>query len=278
MNTLQLNKKGVNGRTLNVVGLDGRSVSFPLRKPDSEPTSPYIKFADPEVKRICVENWGSDGEITYEQAAAVTGIGQAFKGNTVITTFDEFKYFTGVAEVATSAFEGCTSLDSITFPANLTTIDDLAFKLCSFENENLVLDNITFIKEGAFNNTKLRSVVMPEIGSVGGAYSDGYTTFGFCPNLEYLFFGKDIRDISPYILKRSNESVVMIVAATTPPAFIGDSFDYSGAPAAIYVPEASLEAYKTATNWSRYAAKLFSIEDDMPTKHADIYEEIKDYL
>ena len=236
-------------------------------------------FADPEVKRVLLANGIGDGVgITKEAAAAVTSLGTAFKGNTEIEYFDEIRYFTGLTHIGGNAFNGCTALADFHFPENITTIGELAFKGSGLLNCNLLLTKVTKISSGAFNSTKLRSVVMPEIVSVGGDYNDDYTTFGLCPNIEYLFFGSKVNYISPYILKSSKKSVIMIVAATTPPTFGGDSFDYGGAPAAIYVPEASLEAYKTATNWSRYAVKLFSIERDMPTKHAEIYAEIEEYI
>ena len=43
----------------------------------------WIRFEDPEVKRICVENWDKDGdgELSMEEAAAVSSIGTKFRGN-----------------------------------------------------------------------------------------------------------------------------------------------------------------------------------------------------
>lgn len=298
MAMIQLNALRLNAVDANIIALDGvrrrgSHAGAPPVVPDvpdipEEPDVPsdpdvdengYIIFADPEVKRVLLANGVGDGVgITKEAAAAVTSLGTAFKGNTEIEYFDEIRYFTGLTHIGGNAFNGCTALADFHFPENITTIGELAFKGSGLLNCNLLLTKVTKISSGAFNSTKLRSVVMPEIVSVGGDYNDDYTTFGLCPNIEYLFFGSKVNYISPYILKSSKKSVIMIVAATTPPTFGGDSFDYGGAPAAIYVPEASLEAYKTATNWSRYAVKLFSIERDMPTKHAEIYEEIKGYL
>ena len=54
--------------------------------------------------------------ITYEQAAAVTTIGMNFVGNTEITKFNEYKYFTSSTNLRggysgnNDAFTGCTSL------------------------------------------------------------------------------------------------------------------------------------------------------------------------
>ena len=78
------------------------------------PVENRIIFADPEVERICVENFSSNGVyLTYEDAANVRYIDDVFKGNTAITSFDEFKYFTKVDTNYT--FVGCSNLSAITF-------------------------------------------------------------------------------------------------------------------------------------------------------------------
>lgn len=76
-----------------------------------------ITFADETVKAICVANWDTDGdgELSYEEAAAVTDLGDVFRGNTTITSFDELQYFTGVTSIGDYAFDGC-GLTSIVIP------------------------------------------------------------------------------------------------------------------------------------------------------------------
>lgn len=90
-----------------------------------------IEFKDSEVKRLCVENWGSNGEITYDQAAAVTDLGTVFSGNTAITSFDELQYFTGLTSIGIGVFNGCTSLMFIKIPNSVTSIGNIAFSGCS---------------------------------------------------------------------------------------------------------------------------------------------------
>ena len=78
----------------------------------------YIKFKDPEVERICVANFSSDGiGVTKEDAEAVTSWPEsAYNRNTTIVTFDEFVFFnnvttlTGAGPADRGAFKGCTSL------------------------------------------------------------------------------------------------------------------------------------------------------------------------
>ena len=55
----------------------------------------FVHFEDPEVRRICIENWDKDGdgELSMEEAAAVSSIGTKFTNNKDIRDFKEFKVF-----------------------------------------------------------------------------------------------------------------------------------------------------------------------------------------
>lgn len=83
----------------------------------------YIDFADPAVRDICVANFDTDrdGVVSIEEAAAVTDIKTIFQGNTEITSFDEFKYFTGVTTLRT-AFNNCKSLKKVSVPAIVSSV------------------------------------------------------------------------------------------------------------------------------------------------------------
>ena len=131
-----------------------------------------IEFADSEVKRLCVENWGSDGKITYDQAAAVTDLGTVFSGNTAITSFDELQYFTGLQEISNNAFSNCKSLTSITIPDNVTRIGKSAFSSCS----------------------KLTSVTIPN-----GVTIIGERAFMSCSMLMYIDIPNSVTSIAPYV-------------------------------------------------------------------------------
>ncbi len=92
-----------------------------------------IIFADENVKALCVANWDitNDGELSEAEAAAVTDLGEVFKGNITITSFDELEYFTRLTSIGTEAFQGCTGLTSTIIPDNVTSIGGYAFSGCS---------------------------------------------------------------------------------------------------------------------------------------------------
>lgn len=133
-----------------------------------------IEFADLAVKAICVENWDTngDGELSYEEAAAVTDIGEVFKGNTEITSFDELQYFTGLTKIGKEAFREATSLTSVVLPQSVVSIQGgWTFYGCS-SLENVVLpDNLSMIDSYTFGRTAIKSIKLPEKGSVVLGYS-----------------------------------------------------------------------------------------------------------
>jgi hypothetical protein len=93
--------------------------------------SPGITFADANVKAICVENWDkdSDGELSVDEAAAVTSLSTVFKKSS-ISSFNELQYFTGLTEIGEGAFAGST-VKEITLPENIPSLKENAFLNCN---------------------------------------------------------------------------------------------------------------------------------------------------
>ena len=92
-----------------------------------------ITFTDEHTKAICVANWDTngDGELSMSEAALVDNLGEVFKNNTEITSFDELQYFSGVNAIGSAAFSGCSSLTSVVIPENVKSIGTAAFSGCS---------------------------------------------------------------------------------------------------------------------------------------------------
>lgn len=251
---------------------------YPISVYNEGGVSNIIEFADPAVEALCLANWDNnkDGYLTRIEAAGVTSLGTVFKGNAEITSFDELNEFTGLTSIANNAFYGCTNLNNVSLPESVTHIGEMAFRESGLLNCNLVLKNITSVEPGAFYGTKVRSIIMPDVVTVNGAYNEVYRTFAQCANLEYVLFGKTVTNIAPYIFSDSRQNTI-IVLAETPPTFNGDSFGYSGAVQSIYVPDSSETAYEGATNWSRYASMIKPLSQ-LATDNPSLYEEISEYL
>ncbi len=146
---------------------------------EMEAPSPTIEFADAAVKAICVAKWDTneDGEMSEAEAATVTDLGTVFKGNTSITSFYELQYFTGLTEIPTQAFMGCSNLTSVVIPDNITSIGYSAFDDCYALASINLPSTITFIDGAAFSDCRsLTSITLPEgIPSMGDWFFDNCT-------------------------------------------------------------------------------------------------------
>ena len=116
---------------------------------------------NPEVMAIVyAQGWAaSPKHMTFEEAAAVTDIGTAFKpisAATRITHFDEFQYFTGVTSIGEYAFGNNTVpvlyLSSITLPPSIKTIGNFAFRQCHLGGELRIPPSVTSINRTAFQD------------------------------------------------------------------------------------------------------------------------------
>ena len=98
---------------------DGTVITISKTGQSADPN--VIQFEDALVKAICITNWDTDGdgELSYEEAAAVTTIGTEFNGKGIFA-FDELQYFTGMTSIPSSAFSDCSELLSIKLPDNIS--------------------------------------------------------------------------------------------------------------------------------------------------------------
>lgn len=108
---------------------------------EKELENPII-FEDSAVKEIVVNKFGTNGEITFKQAAQVTNeqLEGLFNSNTTITKFNEFVFFTGITKISisddsnlsktNSPFRMCSNLQEITLPETVTDLGYRAFDQC----------------------------------------------------------------------------------------------------------------------------------------------------
>ena len=123
-----------------------------------------MSFSDATVKKICIERWDADGDgnLTYGEAATVTSLGDAFKGNVNIKRFSELYYFTSLTSIDDYAFDGCVQLASIRLPKSIKRIGEGAFRGCQKLPQINLPTSINAIGEAAFDGCKvLEAVELP---------------------------------------------------------------------------------------------------------------------
>lgn len=204
---------------------DGSTIR--IIRANTEGESKYIKFECPYVKEICLRNWDTDydGELSYEEAAAVTSLNGEFSkikyltmtsssvtwnseiiylGNHSILSFEELKYFTSLTEIQGYDFSYDINLAKISFPESLTKINT---------GGSIVIKDAT-----------------PNRG--WGTQTIQYNAFTDCPLRIVTLLSK--------------------VPIGTTPFFPVNSY------CRIYVPLDALESYKTA--WAGYAEQIYATE------------------
>lgn len=220
----------------------------------------FLRIADAEVLRVLLaKGVGSDGGITTQQAEAVTTIGTWFKGNTEITSFDELVDFTNVKTIGNSAFSGCSQLTSISLE-NVVTIEAYAFGESGLSGI-ISAPNLTgYLQTGAFYKTNIEEVA--DLGTI--TLIQNYTTalggaFAYCTQLEKITLPSTLGQIANYTFYECSALATVICEATTPPIISSSTFPSTNNTFVIYVPDESLSAYQSATNWSTYKSRIFPL-------------------
>ena len=152
-----------------------------------------VHFEDASVKSVCVSNWDTDGdgELSYVEAVRVTTLGEALRGNTSITSFDELDQFVGLASIDNYAFEGCTGLTSIEIPNSVTSISEFAFQNCTGLTTVTIPNSVTSIGNYAFAGCSgLTTVTIPN-----SVTSIGYDAFENCTGLTTVTIPNSVTSI-----------------------------------------------------------------------------------
>ena len=224
---------------------DGTMITLP--KHDKE----NIQFEDLQVKAICCKKWdtNNDCELSYAEAAAVTGIGTVFMGNTDIISFNELQYFTGLTSIPSLAFRGCSNLWKIIIPNGVTSIGDSAFDSCSSLTSITIPDSVTSIGGLAFYGcSSLTSITIPDgVTSIGGRAFEG------CSSLTSITIPDSVTSIENYAFSSCSSLKEIYCKSTTPAYTYSGAFDDNASNRKIYVPRGSVEAYKKAEGWKEYA-------------------------
>jgi hypothetical protein len=144
-------------------------------------------------------------------------------------------------------------LESMNIPSSLVTIGKSAFQSCRFPSIDIP-DHVTTIGEGAFcRNSAAKTIT---VGN-GVQVLDGVFKECWC---ESAVFGNNVTS-----MKSTFQHVETLKSFTikteTPPTIDIHTFWQVPADCAIYVPANSVDAYKTATNWSDRADYIFAIEE-----------------
>ena len=137
----------------------------------------------------------------------------------------------GTLGISNNAFSECSGLTAVTIPNSVTSIGSSAFSHCSGLTEVTIPNSVTKIGYGAFSScTSLTSVTIPNSVTEIGDF-----TFGYCSALTEVYcYAKEPPTINSITLNSRTFYKVNVAIAT------------------LYVPEESIEEYKTTAPWNSF--------------------------
>ena len=197
---------------------------------------------------IISNTYDSKGVITFD--GDVTMIGkQAFRNCDKLTGITLSESVTSIGE---NAFYDCDGLTSITIPDSVTMIGDFAFYMCSSLTGIIIPDSVITIGDHALRDCdSLTSVTIPDNVTTIGRYA-----FSECRILTSVTIGDSVTTIGDYAFNYCSSLTSVYCKAITPPTGGYNMFHNNASGRKIYVPTNSVNAYKSASDWSNYKSYI----------------------
>ena len=174
----------------------------------------------------------NNGTISFDGTAGSNGYGIYGAKNNSFNRSRIKRIILGdkISNIGSCSCQYCFGLSFIIIPNNITKIDTAALSACYNLSSIIIPDSVTYIEASAFSNcTGLTSITIPS--NVTGIGAGAFST---CAGMSEYHF----KPTTPPTLENSN------------------AFSSIPSDCIIYVPQGSLSAYQSATNWSQYSSKM----------------------
>ena len=146
-----------------------------------------------------------------------------------------------VSSIGDYAFYNCTSLASVAISDSVKSIGKRAFYGCNRLASVEIPNSVTSIGAEAFSGCSYLKSLTYNSNVIGANFNN-------ISALQSIFIGDSIKAISGSEFNGCDNLVNVISMAAVPPTLNGDPYTYADT---IFVPAASVEAYKAAPVWKR---------------------------
>lgn len=163
---------------------------------------------------------------------------------------------TSVTTIGVQAFWGCTSLSEIVIPPSVTSLGGNVFLGCTGLRSVVFSEGVSLIGAGMFEGCwSLSSVVIPE-----GVTTIPHSAFSYCTSLPSIVLPSSVTMIEAYAFDTTSSLSHLILKSVVPPT-LSNLNAFSMSAAQIYVPDASVKDYKSASVWSSLASRIHPLSD-----------------
>ena len=162
-------------------------------------------------------------------------------------------------------FGYCNHLKSIHLSTSLTTLEESTFVNCPELTELEIPNSVTTVRDYAFFSIPaLKRLKIGDKNATPGTTTIERSAMRECNSLVYLELGANIDTIGYSAFQDADSLKTITCWASIPPKCNKSRHTFTPSPqeltAVLYVPKASLEAYRTATEWKNFTT-IVAIED-----------------
>lgn len=237
-----------------------------VRIPESVTKIGKVAFANClNLKEITIPNSvTSIGDAAFQSCLALTKVKMSenitYIGSSAFSSCEDLKELNiprRVKYIGTYAFNGCTSLTDIVIPEGVESLGIFALGDCINLVSATIPKSVTTMEAGTFKNcSNLRNVTLTD-----GLTVIGQSMFDGCTGLESITIPASVTKLGYEAFKGCTGLKDIYCKSTTPPSLGSSSlFENTAETLKIYVPRASVDAYKTDSDWKKYKDSIFGYD------------------
>ena len=163
-----------------------------------------------------------------------------------------------VKTIGDSAFQNCDNLTSVIIPDSVTSLGNSFLSSCSKLTSVTIPDSITSLGNSFLSScSKLTSITLPNsITTIGNSFLHG------CSSLISITLPASITSFGTYAFFNCTGLKIMYCKPATPPT-VGASYAFGNCDSGlvIYVPEESVDAYKSTNVWKSRTIKGYTFNN-----------------
>ena len=197
--------------------------------------------------------------ITFEEGSCLEGFGEyVFRES---PSFESLDMPNTVTTMGIGMFYVCPSLKNIHLSRSLTILPNASFYQCSLLTELDIPGTVTHIGNAAmYKCTSLKRLKIGDKDAPAGTTDIEHYALAYSNDLERLELGANLDSLTYGSLDDLSNVKLIICWATTPPRSNEHGMYAAFSRTPLYVPKASVEAYRQATMWNKFQT-ILPIED-----------------
>ena len=197
--------------------------------------------------------------LRFEEGSCLEGFGEfVFRESTSLESLDMPNT---VTTMGTGVFYVCPSLKNVHLSRSLTILPNSTFNQCSQLTELDIPGTVTYIGNGAmYKCTSMKRLKIGDKDAPAGTTDIEHYALAYSNELERLELGANLDSLTYGSLEDLGNVKLAICWATTPPRCNENAMGIAFSRTILYVPKASLDAYREARMWKKFQT-ILPIED-----------------